>query len=128
MIYIHIFNMREETANNDDNNKDPRQEEIDPQKIYVLDPDTGQLYNLSADDMTEEYHYKIKNWMELGRLKRVTYKTTLMGNVTSEVDFWVPKEQAEHFSVHIAEKLRKRGIYAWSEIHHGKQKQTEEKQ
>jgi hypothetical protein len=110
--------MREETANNDEdnNNKDALQEDIDPQKIYVLDPDTGQLYNLSADDMTEEHHYKIKNWMELGRLKRVTYKTTLMGNVTSEVDFWVPKEQAEHFSVHIAEELRKRGIYAWSEI------------
>jgi hypothetical protein len=66
--------------------------------------------------------------MKHGRLKRVTYKTTLMGNVTSEVDFWVPKEQAEHFSVQIAEKLRKRGIYAWSEIHHGNQMQTEEKQ
>ena len=70
--------MREETANNDNNNKDPRQEEIDPQKIYVLDPETGQVYNLSADDLTEEHHYEIKNWMEHGRLKRVTYKTTLM--------------------------------------------------
>ena len=122
--------MREETANNDDNNnnKDHRQEDIDPQKIYVLDPDTGQLYNLSEDDMTEEHYYKIKKWMEQGRLRRVTYKTTLMGNVTSEVDFWVPKEEAENFSAHIAEKLRKKGIYAWSEIDHGKQEPTEEKQ
>jgi hypothetical protein len=67
MIYIRTFNMREETANNDDNNKDARQEDIDAQKIYVLDPDTGQLYNLSADDMTEEHHCKIINWMEHGR-------------------------------------------------------------
>jgi hypothetical protein len=121
--------MREEAANNnDDDNKDHRQEDIDPQKIYVVDPDTGQLYNLSEEDMTEEHYYRIKNWMEQGRLGRVTYKTTLMGSLTSEVDFWVPKEDAEHFSAHIAEKLRKRGIYAWSEIGHGKQKQTEEKQ